>query len=71
MTAITDAKAITPTATAKASAQKTGAADLGALHANMVMKLQEAKTLLQQVITATPGGDPNLTALNTLLAELT
>jgi len=69
MTAIIDSKAITHTATAKVASSKSGA-DIAALQAHLTLKLSEAKTLVAQIIALTPSGDANLTALNTLLAEL-
>ena len=69
MTAKTDASAITPTAAAKASSVKAGA-ELTALHAHLQIKLGETATLVRQIISLTPAGDANLSALNALLAEL-
>ncbi len=69
MTAITDIKGVTPTATAKAAAQKTGAnvADLMQVAQQHALEL---RALLSQIIALTPSGDANLTALNSILAEL-
>jgi hypothetical protein len=72
MTAITDIKAVTPTANAKAVVAAKGT-DITALMAAVLLKASELKVLVAQVIAVHPsgGGDAaNLTALNSILAEL-
>lgn len=72
MTVITEVKAITPTANAKATVSAKGA-DITGLMAQVALKSAELKTLLTQVIALHPtgGGDAsNLSALNAVLAEL-
>lgn len=72
MTAITEIKAITPTANAKAVVAAKGA-DINALMALALIRASELKVTVAQIIALHPsgGGDAaNLTALNTLLGEL-
>jgi hypothetical protein len=69
MTALSDIKAVAPTANAKASVQAKGA-DVTALMAAATLKAAELKVLVAQIIALHPAGDANLTALNTILAEL-
>jgi hypothetical protein len=69
MTALTDIKAITPTATAKTTISAKGA-DVGALMAAATIKAAELKVLVNQIILMHPAGDANLTALNAILTEL-
>jgi hypothetical protein len=69
MTALSDIKAVAPTANAKASVQAKGA-DVTALMAAATLKAAELKVLVAQIIALHPSGDANLTALNSILAEL-
>jgi hypothetical protein len=69
VTAKSDAAAITMTPNALKLGFGEGAS-VAQLQANLVLKLQEARTLVSQIIGLTPGGDANLSALNSLLAEL-
>lgn len=69
MTTIADIKAVTPTANAKAQVAAKGA-DYTALMSQAVLKAAELKVLVNQIISHTPGGDANLTALNNILAAL-
>ncbi len=69
MTVLVDTKAITPTATAKAAISAKGA-DVTGLMLNMQTKIVELQIVVKQIIALHPAGDANLTALNTLLAEL-
>jgi hypothetical protein len=72
VTALTDIKAITPTANAKSVVSAKGA-DINALMAAATIKAAELKVLVAQIIAMHPtgGGDAaNLTALNNILAEL-
>lgn len=72
MTALTDAKAITPTANAKAVASAKGA-DINGLMAQIQRHAGELLVIVKQAIAVHPsgGGDAaNLTALNALLTEL-
>lgn len=72
MTVLTDAKAITPTANAKAVVAAKGA-DITALMLHIQRVSGELQVLVKQAIAMHPsgGGDAaNLTALNTLLSEL-
>ena len=69
MTALSDIKAVAPTANAKASVQAKGA-DVTALMAAALLKAAELKVLVAQIIALHPSGDANLTALNSILAEL-
>lgn len=69
MTTISDIKAVTPTANAKSVVSAKGA-DYTSLMSQAVIKAAELKVLVQQIITHTPGGDANLTALNNILAAL-
>jgi hypothetical protein len=69
MTALTDIKAVTPTANAKAVVSAKGA-DVSALMAAALLKAAELKVLVAQIIALHPAGDANLTALNSILAEL-
>ena len=62
-------KAVTPTVTAKASISANGA-DVTALMAAATLKAAELKVLVAQIIALHPAGDANLTALNSILAEL-
>ena len=70
MAALTDVKAIATTAAAKAASAKKGA-PVDALMQTLQLQIIEIQRLLRQIIALTPSGDANLTALNTLLAELT
>ena len=69
MTAITDIKAVTTTANAKAVISAKGS-DITGLMAALLIKASELKVLAAQIISLTPGGDASLTALNAILAEL-
>ena len=69
MTALSDIKAVAPTANAKASVQAKGA-DVTALMAAATLKAAELKVLVAQIIALHPAGDANLTTLNSILAEL-
>jgi hypothetical protein len=69
MTALSDIKAVAPTANAKASVQAKGA-DITALMAAATLKAAELKVLVAQIIALHPAGDANLTALNSILTEL-
>ena len=72
MTAITDIKAVTPTANAKAVVSAKGA-DINSLMAQALVKASELKVLMAQIVAVHPtgGGDAaNLTALNNIIAEL-
>jgi hypothetical protein len=69
MTAKSDAAAIAMTPNALKLSFGEGAS-VGQLQANLVLKLQEARTLVAQIIALTPGGDSQLSALNAILAEL-
>lgn len=71
-TALTDTKAITPTANAKAVVAAKGQ-DMTGLMAQLQIKINETQVLAKQIIALHPtgGGDAaNLTALNTILGEL-
>lgn len=70
MTTATDLKAITPTANAKNTAAAAGHNAL-TLQATALLQVAELKTTLKTLISATPGGDANLTALNNILTALT
>ena len=69
VTALTDIKSVTPTATAKAAISAKGA-DVNALMATAQIKAAELKVLINQIIVLHPAGDANLTALNSILSEL-
>jgi hypothetical protein len=69
MTALADIKAVAPTANAKAVVSAKGA-DVTALMAAATLKAAELKVLVAQIIALHPAGDANLTALNSILAEL-
>ena len=69
MTAITDIKAVTTTANAKAVISAKGS-DITGLMAALLIKAADLKVLAAQIISLTPGGDASLTALNAILAEL-
>jgi hypothetical protein len=69
MTALTDIKSVTPTATAKAAISAKGA-DVTALMAAATIKAAELKVLVAQIIALHPTGDANLTALNSILTEI-
>lgn len=69
MTATADTKAVTVTTNAKTAAIKAGT-DIVGLQNHLILKLAEAQVILKQIIALTPSGDANLTALNSLLAEL-
>jgi hypothetical protein len=69
MTALSDIKAVAPTANAKAVVSAKGA-DVTALMAAALLKAAELKVLVAQIIALHPSGDANLTALNSILAEL-
>jgi hypothetical protein len=72
MTALTDIKAITPTANAKAVVSAKGS-DIAGLMAHAQVKAAELQVLVKQIIALHPtsGADAaNLTALNAILAEL-
>jgi len=69
MTTLTETKAITPTANAKAVISASGA-DVTALMALVQQHCIELRALVSQVIKLHPNGDANLTALNAILAEL-
>ena len=72
MTALTDIKAVTPTANAKAVVSAKGA-DINALMAIAQIKAAELQVIVKQIIAVHPsgGGDAaNLTALNNILVEL-
>lgn len=71
-TALTDTKAITPTANAKAVVAAKGQ-DITGLMLQLQIKIAETQVLVKQIIALHPtgGGDAaNLTALNTVLGEL-
>lgn len=71
-TALTDTKAITPTANAKAVVAAKGQ-DMTGLMLQLQIKIAETQVLVKQIIALHPtgGGDAaNLTALNTVLGEL-
>jgi len=69
MTALADIKAVAPTANAKASISAKGA-DVTALMAAAQIKAAELKVLVAQIVALHPAGDSNLTALNSILTEL-
>ena len=69
MTALSDIKAVAPTANDKAVVSAKGA-DVTALMAAALLKAAELKVLVAQIIALHPSGDANLTALNSILAEL-
>ena len=69
MTALSDIKAVAPTANAKSVVSAKGA-DVSALMAAATLKAAELKVLVAQIIALHPAGDANLTALNSILAEL-
>jgi hypothetical protein len=69
MTVKTDAAAISPTNTAKASIQAKGT-DVSGLMTLFQTRVVELQILLKQIIALTPNGDANLAALNSLLGEL-
>ena len=69
MTALSDIKAVAPTANAKSVVSAKGA-DVTALMAAATLKAAELKVLVAQIIALHPAGDANLTALNSILAEL-
>jgi hypothetical protein len=69
MTALTDIKAVTPTANAKSAIQAKGA-QVGDLMMLLQQHAIEMQMLIKQVIALTPSGDATLTALSNILAEL-
>jgi hypothetical protein len=69
MTALTDARAITPTANATRLSTTAGAS-VAQLMPLLTQKIVEVRQLLATIISLTPNGDANLTALDALLAEL-
>jgi hypothetical protein len=69
MAATADSRAITHTVQARKASQAIGV-DISGLQIQLALKLDEAKALLKQIIALAPGGDANLTALNTLLSQL-
>lgn len=71
-TALTDTKAITPTANAKAVVAAKGQ-DITGLMLQLQIKIAETQVLVKQIIALHPtgGGDAaNLSSLNTILGEL-
>ena len=69
MTALADTRAISPTTTAKTAALKAGA-NVSVLLALLAQQLVEVRALLAIIISLTPSGDANLSALDAILAEL-
>lgn len=69
MTAKTDTAAITTTPNAIAKSTAAGA-NVENLRQLLLAHLTGAALLVKQIIALTPSGDSQLTALNTLLAEL-
>ena len=69
MTAKTDAAAIVTTANAKNLSTAAGA-NVENLRQLLLAHLTGAAILTKQIISLTPSGDANLTALNNLLTEL-
>ena len=69
MTTATDLRAITPTTNAKNTAQASGH---NATTLLQIAQLQaaELKATLKLLISVTPNGDANLTALNNILAAV-
>lgn len=70
MTALTDAKAITPTTTARSAAKSSGT-DADQLMTLLRSHLVDIQLLVKQIIALTPTSETALlTSLNTLLSEL-
>ena len=69
MTTLTDIKAIKPTGTAKTAIAAKGAS-VDSLMVQAQIKAAELKVIVNQIIAHHPGGDANLTALNSILAAL-
>ena len=70
MSATSDSVAVSHTVTAKASSSNKYAADITALQAQLNIKLGEAKVLARQILAILPSGDSNISAMNSLIAEI-
>lgn len=69
MTTATDLKAITPTANAKSTAASAGH-NVTTLLQTAQLQAAELKATLKLLISVTPNGDANLTALNNILTAV-
>jgi hypothetical protein len=70
MTAFADINALAPTAGAKSNAQASRGADYAGLVQVATMTALDLKRLMAQINALTPGGDANLAALATIIAEI-